>query len=105
MGKVLFLTPVRHICGFVDLFAKSKFVLEFQEDVETNQLLYDPDVIAVFTNPNKSKILRQSSPSATTMETNPFHEYPVTVIIHVQLDKRHRHLSNQARYLRSSAVA
>ena len=56
-GKNSFLNPCSAISGFLDIFEKSHFDLEFQEDVELSQLSSDNDVIAVFTNPNKSKII------------------------------------------------
>ena len=56
-GKNSFLNPCSAISGFLDIFEKSNFDLEFQEDVELSQLSSDNDVIAVFTNPNKSKII------------------------------------------------
>ena len=55
-----FSNPFLAISGFLDIFEKSIFDLEFQEDVELSQLSSDNDVIAVFTNPNKSKIIINS---------------------------------------------
>ena len=53
--KILSITPIRHIKGVVEELSKFQTV-EIIDDPSLNELEPDDEVVAIYTNPNKSRV-------------------------------------------------